>query len=116
MIRIESQILRWVPAFAGTSGWFRRNRFMPLTQNPHQPMQRLSGDFVIVNHRDADVVAAGIAAVILFASEITSRYNTQPRFTPQLQRRRFAATLRRYVEPQEEAAGRPLVAVTVTDD
>jgi hypothetical protein len=106
MTWIESQILRWVPASAGMSEWFRQNRFM-LTKHPDQPMQRLGGDFVILNHGDADIVAAGIAAVVLLAGEITARHNAQARLAPQLQRRRFAAALRRYVEPQEKAAGRP---------
>ncbi len=47
-------------------------------QNPYQPMQRLGGDFVVLDHRDADVVAAGIAAVVLFAGEITARHDAQP--------------------------------------
>ena len=79
-------------------------------------MQRLRGDLVVVNHGDADVIGAGIAAVGLFAREIAPGHHAQAGLAPQPQRCRLAAAASGHVEPQKKAAGRTMIVVTVADD
>src|SRR6266567_8588069 len=79
-------------------------------------MQRLGGDIAILNHRDADIAIARIKAIRLRPRGVIAREYAQSRFLPELERHGFAAALRRHVEPEKEAAGRTLVAITVADD
>src|SRR5580693_8727166 len=73
-----------------------------LTQHRDEAVQRLGGDFVVLHHGDTDVVGAGIRAIVLLARQITARHHAQASFAPQLQRHRFAAAVRRNVEPEEK--------------
>src|SRR5580704_375574 len=86
------------------------------TQHRDEAVQRLGGDFVVLHHGDTDVIGAGIRAIVLLARQITARHHAQAGFAPKFQRRRFAAALRRDVEPEKKSAGGALIAVAVADD
>src|SRR3984957_689337 len=86
------------------------------TQHRNEAVQRLGGDCIVLHHGDADIVGAGIAAVVLLSGQITAGHPAQAGFAPKLQGRRLAAALRRNVEPEKKSAGRAFVAVAVTDD
>ena len=90
-----------------------------LSAQPSTATRRCSASAVVslvLHHGDADVAGARIAAVGLLAREIAAGHDAQPAFAPEPQRRRFAAAVRRHVEPEEEAAGRAAIAVAVADD
>src|SRR5262249_6518449 len=57
-----------------------------------------------------------IAAVGLLASEIASRHHTQPGFAPQPQRDSLVAAMLGDIEPQQEAARRPAIAITAAEN
>src|SRR6185437_8220959 len=80
-------------------------------QHRDETMQRLGGGLLVLHHGDADVVGAGIAAVLLLARKIAARNDAQPALAPQPQRRRLAAALRGDVEPEEKSARGPAIAV-----
>ena len=79
-------------------------------------MQCIGRRFSVLHHGDTDIVGARIGAIGLFAREIFSRHDAHAGFRPQPLRDRFATAMLRHVEPEEEAAGRTLVAVTISDD
>ena len=79
-------------------------------------MQRLRRGRLVLNHGDADVVRAGIAAVGLFAREITAGHDAHAGLLPQPLGHDLAAAVFRHVEPKKKSAGRTLVAVAVADD
>src|SRR5438270_13888873 len=78
-------------------------------------MQRLRGGVVIVYHGDPYETFARIAAVGLRLRQVTARNHAQARLPPQMHGGGLVAALRRYVEPQKEAAGRSSIAVAVAD-
>src|SRR5579864_8989833 len=111
----------FAPSFRGRAQQGTRNdeRGDPArlsSEHLDQAMQRLGGDLFVLHHGDADVVFARIAAVGLLAGEIAAGYDAQPGLAPQRDRCGLAAALRRHVEPEKEAAGRPAITVTVADD
>src|SRR5262245_4330375 len=79
-------------------------------------MQRLRRSRLVLHHGDADIVCAGIAAIILLAGQITSRDDAYTGLSPQLFCRDLAATLFGYVEPKKKAAGGTFITVTTADD
>ncbi len=104
-------------------GRFRRSRLRSIAgMSPPQPStatRRCSASAVVslvLHHGDADVANAGIAAVGLVAREIAAGHDAQARLAPEPQRGGLIAALRRDVEPEKEAAGRPPIAVAVADD
>ena len=79
-------------------------------------MQRIGRHIAVLYHGDADVAVAGIETIGLRARRVSAGQHAQARLLPELHRRAFAAAVLRHVEPEEEAAGRALVAVAVADD
>ncbi len=79
-------------------------------------MQRLRRRGLVLHHGDADVVRAGIGAIGLIAREIAPGHHAHAGLSPQLLGHGFAAAMSGNVEPEKEAARRPLVAVAVADD
>src|SRR5262249_7971700 len=87
-----------------------------LAEHGDNAMKRIGRGLLVVHHGDADVVRAGIAAVLLPARAVASGQDAHAPVAPQPRGRGLAATVRRDVEPQEEAAGGSTVAVSVADD
>ena len=71
---------------------------------------------LVLHHGDADIVRARIGAVGLLAREIAAGHDAHAGLAHSRFGHGFAAAVARNVEPEEEAAGRPLVAVAVADD
>src|SRR5262245_5148541 len=90
--------------------------FTSLSEHGDEAMQRLRRSRLVLHHADADIVCAGIAAVILLAREITSRDNPHASLSPQLFCRDLAATLFGYVEPKEKTSSGTFITVTFADD
>src|ERR1700677_1610767 len=78
-------------------------------------MQPFGSNLFVLHHGDADIVGARIAAVGLLARKIAAGHDAHAGLAPQRERGGFAAALRGNVEPEEEAAGRPPIAVAVAD-
>src|SRR5215469_9872103 len=87
-----------------------------LSEDRDDAMQRLGRGLLVVHHGDADVVRAGIAAVELLARAVAAWQHAYAALAPESRGCGLTAALRRDVEPQEEAAGRPAIAVAVADD
>src|SRR5215813_11073715 len=87
-----------------------------LTQNLDQAMQRLAGRLTIGNQRKADVACARIAAVWLLPRQIAAGNDAHPGVAIKFHRHRFVAAEFGHIEPDAEAAGRALVAVTIAED
>src|SRR4051794_8760639 len=87
-----------------------------LAEHGYQAVQRLGSDFLVLNERDADIALAGIAAVGAIAREIVTGNDAQAAVAPQVPGDRLITALPAHVEPEEEAAGRTLIAITVADD
>src|SRR4029077_18241065 len=87
-----------------------------LAKNRDDAVQRLGRGLLVVHHGDADVVRAGIAAVELLARAVASGQHAHAAPARESCCCGLAPALRRNVEPQEEAAGRPAIAVAVADD
>src|SRR4051812_37893238 len=79
-------------------------------------MQRLSRGRAVLNHGDADVVRAGIAAVGLLACEIAAGHDTHAGFLPQALGHDLAAAVWQNVEPEKKTSSRTFVAITIADD
>ncbi len=72
---------------------------------------------VVMHHGDADIVAPGLMpSGVGAARHIRPAKRASPASRHSRSARLHAAALRRDIEPQEEAAGRALVAVAVADD
>src|SRR2546421_487181 len=65
---------------------------------------------------DANVALAGVAAVGAVAREVVAGNDAKPAVAPEFHGCGFIAALLAHIEPEEEAAGRPLVAVAAADD
>src|SRR5215203_6048186 len=87
-----------------------------LAEHGYQAVQRLGGDFLVLNERDADIALAGIAGVGAVAREIVTGNDAQAAVAPKVPGDRLITALPAHVEPEEEAAGRTLIAITVADD
>src|SRR5262249_34025781 len=79
-------------------------------------MQTFSRRLAVLDHRDADVAGAGIAAVGLPARQIASRNDAYAAFLEELHGRGFIAAVIRDIEPDAEAAGRPAITEPITQD
>src|SRR5471030_569869 len=79
-------------------------------------MQRLRRGRAVLNHSDADVVRAGIAAIGLLACKVAAGHYAHAGLLPQPLGHDLAAAVLGDIEPEKESAGRTLVVVAATDD
>src|SRR5579859_4391851 len=88
-----------------------RRELNDLPQHGDDAMERLGRGLLVVHHGDADVVRARIAAIVLLTRRVAARQHPDAGFAPQPCRHHLAAAEGGHIEPQEEAASRPAVAV-----
>src|SRR4051812_15914503 len=79
-------------------------------------MHRLDRDLLILHECDPQIAGSGIASVGAIAREIATGNHPQAGFAPKPRRHGLVATLRRYIQPQEETAGRTAIAIAIADD
>src|ERR1700719_2900395 len=87
-----------------------------LPKHGDNAVQCLRRGLFVMYHGDANIVRAWIAAVILVTCRIAARQDPDARLPPQLCGNDFAAAQGRDIEPEEEAAGRPPVAIAISND
>src|ERR1700742_4125020 len=87
-----------------------------LTQDLDQAMQRLAGRLTVGNQRKANVARAWIAAVRLLSRQIAAGNHAHAGVAIKFPRHRFVAAEVGNIEPDAEAAGRALVAVTIAEN
>src|SRR5712672_281559 len=87
-----------------------------LAEHGNETVQRLGGDLLVLNECDANVALAGVAAVGAVAREVVAGNDAKPAVAPKFYGCGFVTAVLAHVEPEEEAAGRSLVAVAAADD
>src|SRR5476649_1577394 len=87
-----------------------------LSKYGDEAMQRLRRGRAVLNHSDADVVRAGIAAIGLLACKVAAGHYAHAGLLPQPLGHDLAAAVLRDVEPEKKSAGWTLVVVAATDD
>src|SRR4029077_16025570 len=87
-----------------------------LAEHGDEAVQCLGGDLLVLNERDANVALAGVAAVRAVAREVVAGNDAKPAVAPEFHGCGLVTALLAHIEPEEEAAGRALVAVAAADD
>src|SRR6266581_7665225 len=101
---------------SGSQGYGQWPTWKSSAQYTNQAMERFRGRRLVLHQRDPDVARTRIAAVGLVAREITARHHAKPCFAPQPQRDRLITAMLRDVEPQQETAGWPAIAITAAEN